>query len=353
MPEESEAPAGQEKLPEIIIPDPAIGLVPVAIELPDIKTSDYSYDHSFNKTDKLVDLSFAGFQKLVRVLAWEFGNVTRAKNHEAVYRFREITYEDAEKFDCLVLLVCEAGSDYDTDCNYLVVLDYYSKQVYTIPTNVYFGSPFNTELKLEDFTMDGILDIIVTQGTKNHGPTGFGYDFFTMRDGEFHRVELLNMENEEGEYAQRHGYHYCEDGQNQCFSGYLLDDYKAVIEFPGLGFEQTMNLVPELYSVEELDDKYWPEEYEHYKDSVKNYQYMDGKVVDNDFRLSCNGMSYLAVSGGYVRCYFIMHFGSMKWTRLWETAIDYKYDPETDQFLPYAASIGGNEYHYYSLEYSD
>lgn len=192
---------------KITIPDPAkIRSDVVKIKLKKEAKGDEDKDEHY-----LTDLSFAGFDKEVYVSSYAAGNMTTP---------------DSDASDCLALFVHE-NIEEDDEKNYFLVLDYGTGTYYKTETEFFLhGMDRWTELKVMDVTGDGAQEVLASHIYNKSIELGV----FRCDEKTHKLVNLFStLEDERVERTW--------------FSGYPVDDYKVVLEFPEIGYKETVSMI--------------------------------------------------------------------------------------------------------------
>lgn len=202
---------------KISIPDPAkIQGDVVKIKLQKEAGDD---EEEYKDEEYRADLSFAGFEKEVFVSSYVTGNMTTP---------------ESDASDCLALFVhdtkvMETGSSYD-EKNYFLVLDYGTGTCYKTETKFFLHNlSWWTELKAMDVTGDGTQEVIASHIYNKSVEWG------AFRcDEETHK--LVDLFSTLDDYKDDHI-------DRSWFSGHPIDDYKVVLEFPEIGYSETVSLI--------------------------------------------------------------------------------------------------------------
>lgn len=199
---------------KISIPDPA----KIQGDVVKIKLQKEAEYGGYKDEEYLTDLSFAGFEKEVFVSSYVTGNMTTP---------------ESDASDCLALFVhenlSETGSPYD-EKNYFLVLDYGTGTCYKTETKFFLHSFTSwTELKAMDVTGDGTQEIVATHIYNKSIEWGaFRCDEETQK-----LVDLFStLDDYKEDYVDR-----------LWFSGRPIDDYKVVLEFPEIGYSETVSMI--------------------------------------------------------------------------------------------------------------
>lgn len=242
---------------KVTIPDPADveGSADVCLrKSPD----DNIYDEEDNilqsaYKDFVVDLSFLGFDEPVFVSSYAVGNLTKATDsiaHVMTQTKKGIKEKEVEG-DCLALFVTAGiptAEDYRKDVvngidsrSYIVVLDYGAGKTYKAQTYFLLHNIQNwNDLEAVDLTGDGVQELAV-QHCYNK-TIQYGAYRVNRETEELREIYSTLLSEEAGRYRE-------EDG----FKGTLLDDYKVKLEFPDIGYSETISMIKDAgYKEEEL-----------------------------------------------------------------------------------------------------
>jgi len=203
--------------------------------------------------DFVVDLSFLGFDEPVFVSSYAVGNLTKVTDSitHVMTQTKKGIKEKEIKGDCLALFVTAGiptAEDYRKDVvngidsrSYIVVLDYgagktYKAQTYFWPHNIQNWN----DLEAVDLTGDGVQELAV-QHCYNK-TIQYGAYRVNRETEELREIYSTLLSEEAGRYRE-------EDG----FKGTLLDDYKVKLEFPDIGYSETISMIKDAgYKEEEL-----------------------------------------------------------------------------------------------------
>ena len=203
--------------------------------------------------DFVVDLSFLGFDEPVFVSSYAVGNLTKATDsiaHVMTQTKKEIKEKEI-KGDCLALFVTAGiptAEDYRKDVvngidsrSYIVVLDYGAGKTYKAQTYFLLHNIQNwNDLEAVDLTGDGVQELAV-QHCYNK-TIQYGAYRVNRETEELREIYSTLLSEEAGRYRE-------EDG----FKGTLLDDYKVKLEFPDIGYSETISMIKDAgYKEEEL-----------------------------------------------------------------------------------------------------
>ena len=242
---------------KVTIPDPAVveGSADVYLrKSPD----DNIYDEEDNilqsaYKDFVVDLSFLGFDEPVFVSSYAVGNLTKITDSIAhvMTQTKKGIKEKEIKGDCLALFVTTGiptAEDYRKDVvngidsrSYIVVLDYGAGKTYKAQTYFLLHNIQNwNDLEAVDLTGDGVQELAV-QHCYNK-TIQYGAYRVNRETEELREIYSTLLSEEAGRYRE-------EDG----FKGTLLDDYKVKLEFPDIGYSETISMIKDAgYKEEEL-----------------------------------------------------------------------------------------------------
>ena len=241
---------------KVTIPDPAVveGSADVYLrKSPD----DDIYDEEDNilqsaYKDFVVDLSFLGFDEPVFVSSYAVGNLTKITDSIAhvMTQTKKGIKEKEIKGDCLALFVTTGiptAKDYreyevgSISPSYIVVLDYGAGKTYKAQTYFLLHNIQNwNDLEAVDLTGDGVQELAI-QHCYNK-TIQYGAYRVNRETEELREIYSTLLSEEAGRYRE-------EDG----FKGTLLDDYKVKLEFPDIGYSETISMIKDAgYKEEEL-----------------------------------------------------------------------------------------------------
>ena len=203
--------------------------------------------------DFVVDLSFLGFDEPVFVSSYAVGNLTKATDSIAhvMTQTKKGIKEKEIKGDCLALFVTAGiptAEDYRKDVvngidsrSYIVVLDYGAGKTYKAQTYFLLHNIQNwNDLEAVDLTGDGVQELAI-QHCYNK-TIQYGAYRVNRETEELREIYSTLLSEEAGRYRE-------EDG----FKGTLLDDYKVKLEFPDIGYSETISMIKDAgYKEEEL-----------------------------------------------------------------------------------------------------
>lgn len=192
---------------KIIIPDPA----KIQGDVVKIKLQKEAEYGEYKDEEYLTDLSFAGFEKEVFVSSYVTGNMTTP---------------ESDASDCLALFVHEDVEEREHEKNYFLVLDYGMGTYYKTETEFLLdGLDSWTELKAMDVTGDGVQELIASHIYNKSIELGV----FRCKEKTQKLVDLFSTL---GGRIDR-----------TWFSGHPIDDYKVVLEFPVIGYKETVSMI--------------------------------------------------------------------------------------------------------------
>ena len=203
--------------------------------------------------DFVVDLSFLGFDEPVFVSSYAVGNLTKITDSIAhvMTQTKKGIKEKEIKGDCLALFVTAGiptAEDYRKDVvngidsrSYIVVLDYGAGKTYKAQTYFLLHNIQNwNDLEAVDLTGDGVQELAI-QHCYNK-TIQYGAYRVNRETEELREIYSTLLSEEAGRYRK-------EDG----FKGTLLDDYKVKLEFPDIGYSETISMIKDAgYKEEEL-----------------------------------------------------------------------------------------------------
>ena len=245
---------------KVTIPDPAVveGSADVYLRKSpddDIYVEDHYEDEIVPSVyeDFVADLSFLGFDEPVFVSSYAVGNLTKATDSIAhvMTQTQKGIKEKEIKGDCLALFVTAGiptAEDYRKDVvngidsrSYIVVLDYGAGKTYKAQTYFLLHNIQNwNDLEAVDLTGDGVQELAV-QHCYNK-TIQYGAYRVNRETEELREIYSTLLSEEAGRYRE-------EDG----FKGTLLDDYKVKLEFPDIGYSETISMIKDAgYKEEEL-----------------------------------------------------------------------------------------------------
>ena len=199
--------------------------------------------------DFVVDLSFLGFDEPVFVSSYAVGNLTKITDSIAhvMTQTKKGIKEKEIKGDCLALFVTAGiptAEDYRKDVvngidsrSYIVVLDYGAGKTYKAQTYFLLHNIQNwNDLEAVDLTGDGVQELAV-QHCYNK-TIQYGAYRVNRETEELREIYSTLLSEEAGRYRE-------EDG----FKGTLLDDYKIKLEFPDIGYSETISMIKDVENV--------------------------------------------------------------------------------------------------------
>ena len=202
--------------------------------------------------DFVVDLSFLGFDEPVFVSSYAVGNLTKITDSIAhvMTQTKKGIKEKEIKGDCLALFVTTGiptAKDYreyevgSISPSYIVVLDYGAGKCYKVKTdfclhNIWYWN----NLETIDLTGDGVQELVVKH--RYNKTSDFGAYRIDQKTENLREIYSTLLSEEAGRCRE-------EDG----FKGTLLDDYKVKLEFPDIGYSETISMIKDAgYKEEEL-----------------------------------------------------------------------------------------------------
>ena len=193
--------------------------------------------------DFVADLSFLGFDEPVFVSSYAVGNLTKVTDSitHVMTQTKKGIKEKEIKGDCLALFVTAGiptAEDYRKDVvngidsrSYIVVLDYGAGKTYKTQTYFWLHNIQNwNDLEAVDLTGDGVQELAV-QHCYNK-TIQYGAYRVNRETEELREIYSTLLSEEAGRYRK-------EDG----FKGTLLDDYKVKLEFPDIGYSETISMI--------------------------------------------------------------------------------------------------------------
>ena len=254
--------------------------------------------------DFVVDLSFLGFDEPVFVSSYAVGNLTKATDSIAhvMTQTKKGIKEKEIKGDCLALFVTAGiptAEDYRKDVvngidsrSYIVVLDYGAGKTYKAQTYFLLHNIQNwNDLEAVDLTGDGVQELAV-QHCYNK-TIQYGAYRVNRETEELREIYSTLLSEEAGRYRE-------EDG----FKGTLLDDYKVKLEFPDIGYSETISMIKDAgYKEEELQT-----EKRMYEDGSYNFValWKDGTLKGHGtvFLYTMDSVDYIKNKDGSIRVDF-------------------------------------------------
>ncbi len=245
---------------KVTIPDPAVveGSADVYLRKSpddDIYVEDHYEDEIVPSVyeDFVADLSFLGFDEPVFVSSYAVGNLTKITDSIAhvMTQTKKGIKEKEIKGDCLALFVTAGiptAEDYRKDVvngidsrSYIVVLDYGAGKTYKAQTYFLLHNIQNwNDLEAVDLTGDGVQELAV-QHCYNK-TIQYGAYRVNRETEELREIYSTLLSEEAGRYREEEG-----------FKGTLLDDYKVKLEFPDIGYSETISMIKDAgYKEEEL-----------------------------------------------------------------------------------------------------
>ena len=269
---------------KVTIPDPADVEGSADVYLRKLPDDDEVYDEEGNLVQALydnfvADLSFLGFDEPVFVSSYAVGNLTKITDsitHVMTQTKKGIKEKEVEG-DCLALFVTTGiptVEDYWENVangidsrSYIVVLDYGAGKAYKAQTYFWLHDILIwNDLETVDLTGDGVQELAVKH---MYNKT---FDFAAYRvdreTEELREIYSTLLSEEAGRYRKERG-----------FKGTLLDDYKVKLEFPDIGYCETISMIKDAgYTEESLQIKNSVDE-----DGCRNFAALweDGVLKDN------------------------------------------------------------------------
>ena len=263
--------------------------------------------------DFVVDLSFLGFDEPVFVSSYAVGNLTKITDSIAhvMTQTKKGIKEKEIKGDCLALFVTAGiptAEDYRKDVvngidsrSYIVVLDYGAGKTYKAQTYFLLHNIQNwNDLEAVDLTGDGVQELAV-QHCYNK-TIQYGAYRVNRETEELREIYSTLLSEEAGRCRE-------EDG----FKGTLLDDYKVKLEFPDIGYSETISMIKDAgYKEEELQT-----EKRMYEDGSYNFValWKDGTLKGHGtvFLYTMDSVDYIKNKDGSIRVDFA-----------WTLAVDHR-----------------------------
>ena len=254
--------------------------------------------------DFVADLSFLGFDEPVFVSSYAVGNLTKITDSIAhvMTQTKKGIKEKEIKGDCLALFVTAGiptAEDYRKDVvngidsrSYIVVLDYGAGKTYKAQTYFLLHNIQNwNDLEAVDLTGDGVQELAV-QHCYNK-TIQYGAYRVNRETEELREIYSTLLSEEAGRYRE-------EDG----FKGTLLDDYKVKLEFPDIGYSETISMIKDAgYKEEELQT-----EKRMYEDGSYNFValWKDGTLKGHGtvFLYTMDSVDYIKNKDGSIRVDF-------------------------------------------------
>ena len=242
---------------KVTIPDPAVveGSADVYLRKSpddDIYVEDHYEDEIVPSVyeDFVADLSFLGFDEPVFVSSYAVGNLTKITDsitHVMTQTKKGIKEKEVEG-DCLALFVTtgiptvEDYWEYEVGSispSYIVVLDYGAGKCYKVKKDFCLHNIWHwNNLETIDLTGDGVQELVVK------------HRYNKMSDFGAYRIDQ-KTENLREIYSTRS--EECGYWEIDEFEGTLLDDYKIKLEFPDIGYSETISMIKDAgYKEEEL-----------------------------------------------------------------------------------------------------
>ena len=221
----------------VSVPDPKTTGAAVEIALPDEKMQEEGV--AYFQTD----LSFAGFSKPVYVTAFALGARDESDDSGATVRYLRTGKVKGARGSMLALLVSDPeereadesmGFWYIDASHYLLVLDYGRHRFYRAPTSFFPHDKWNKMIRFTEMTGDGENEIMIKHCYNN------SYSF-----------AVYHFSRETGELAE-----VCSDetlDSQKAFSGRLEDQYRVVMEYPEIGYSETISMLDAGYKTYMLE----------------------------------------------------------------------------------------------------
>ena len=268
---------------KVTIPDPADVEGSADVYLRKLPDDDEVYDEEDNLVQALydnfvADLSFLGFDEPVFVSSYAVGNLTKITDsitHVMTQTKKGIKEKEVEG-DCLALFVttgiptakdymeCEVGH---SSPSYIVVLDYGAGKAYKAQTYFWLHDILIwNDLETVDLTGDGVQELAVKH--MYNKTFDFGAYRVDRETEELREIYSTLLSEEAGRYRKERG-----------FKGTLLDGYKVKLEFPDIGYCETISMIKDAeYTEESLQIKNRVDE-----DGCRNFAALweDGVLKDN------------------------------------------------------------------------
>ena len=229
--------------------------------------------------DFVADLSFLGFDEPVFVSSYVVGNLTKITNSIAhvMTQTKKGIKEKEIKGDCLALFVTagiptvedywEVVANGIDSRSYFVVLDYGEGKAYKAQTYFWLHDILIwNDLETVDLTGDGVQELAVKH--MYNKTFDFGAYRVDRETEELREIYSTLLSEEAGRYRKERG-----------FKGTLLDGYKVKLEFPDIGYCETISMIKDAeYTEESLQIKNRVDE-----DGCRNFAALweDGVLKDN------------------------------------------------------------------------
>ena len=305
---------------DIIIPDPANTTGTAIVRIP--------------QGQFYADLSFLGFKNKVQVEAF---TSDREKNNRGKAIKLNGENEVANKIVLAIVATKDENDDIANDLHrdiesiqgYLAVLDYKSHSSYVTKVNVLPNDMAVKYVEQSSYQSDNNCVIVYRNWYK------------------YRETEVYKFFAEENEYRNIYS-NFTGEGNNIelndfYFSGYLIDDYKAVVECKLLGFSKTVSLLDAGLKKEDLELKYAVKEGEPEPDDyyITRYfrSYRNGKWIGEKYT---DMIVWSPEFEDYqdVDCLkFKYQFSLNKYYNLGYANIYFKYNSETQKLEPVGASF--------------
>lgn len=237
----------------------------------------------------MIDLSFLGFDQKVKLTAYEIGNITTNDVSSYIQVIHNFSLNSQETIstagsreeniqgNCLILSISIQVNSIESD-NYVVVLDYSNQVSYMVKTNLLYSWVHRPLLQLFDITGDGQKEIIVSNVINGY-KSGTSCEVLRYDKNEDILKSIYTNPKENSDNQNEDNLKY--------FSGYLIDDYKAVVKCHQIGFEKTFSILDSGYKKGDLEIDKAP------KDTINDTMrycrcYKKGKLLkkENDTNLT-------------------------------------------------------------------
>lgn len=223
----------------------------------------------------LIDLSFLGFDKKLKLTAYDIGYVTENNESSCIQVSSKggvnatDSKEKKSNGNCLILVVSNQIKSIDSD-NYIVVLDYLNHKKYIYKTNLLFSWVRRPVLQLADITGDGRQEIIVSNVI--NGKTGTSCEVIRYdKDNDVFKSIYANPKKADADHVGK---------QIEYFSGYLIDNYRAVLECKRIGYSTTFSILDSGYKKEDFEIDKAPKD--KMNDIMQDCRvYKKGKLIKN------------------------------------------------------------------------
>ena len=229
----------------------------------------------------LIDLSFLGFDKKLKLTAYDIGYITENNESSCIQVSSKggmnatDSKEKKSNGNCLILVVSNQIKSIDSD-NYIVVLDYLNHKKYIYKTNLLFSWVRRPVLQLADITGDGRQEIIVSNVI--NGKTGTACEVIRYDKGnDVFKSIYANPKKADADHVGK---------QIKYFSGYLIDNYRAVLECKRIGYSTTFSILDSGYKKENFEiDKAPKDKMDDIMQDCRVYQKGKLKKNGNDVKI--------------------------------------------------------------------